>query len=225
MEKYGFVYIWRDRKNNKYYIGSHWGTENDGYICSSNWMRDAFNRRPKDFKRRILSRIYTNRVDTFLEEERYLQMIKDEELRKRYYNISKSIKDHWSKYPEKVKTIREKMSFVAKHNENSGRYKKGYKPCEETKKKISISNTGHNHSEETKKKISNNHFSKQEGYVNPNKGKILSDETKEKIESNNARKNKIPWDKGRALTDEEKRVISEKTKKGIKKLKDKSFLI
>ena len=29
-EPYGFVYIWYDRKYKKYYIGSHWGYENDG---------------------------------------------------------------------------------------------------------------------------------------------------------------------------------------------------
>lgn len=29
-EKYGFVYIWRDRKYNRYYIGCHWGREDDG---------------------------------------------------------------------------------------------------------------------------------------------------------------------------------------------------
>ena len=39
MEKYGFVYIWYDRKHKRYYIGCRWGTENDGYICSSSWMK------------------------------------------------------------------------------------------------------------------------------------------------------------------------------------------
>ena len=44
MEKYGFVYIWYDRKHKRYYIGSHWGSEDDGYICSSTHMNHAFNR-------------------------------------------------------------------------------------------------------------------------------------------------------------------------------------
>ncbi len=52
----GFIYIWRDRKYNRYYIGSHWGPENDGYVCSSTWMRQAISKRPGDFKRRILER-------------------------------------------------------------------------------------------------------------------------------------------------------------------------
>ena len=29
MEKHGFVYIWFDRKHRRFYIGSHWGTEDD----------------------------------------------------------------------------------------------------------------------------------------------------------------------------------------------------
>ena len=69
MEKYGFVYIWRDKGKNRYYIGSHWGREDDGYICSSHWMRKSFKRRPLDFRRKILNRIYTNRIDLFFEEE------------------------------------------------------------------------------------------------------------------------------------------------------------
>ena len=71
-----------------YYVGCHWGTEDDGYICSSNRMRDAYRRRPQDFKRRIIKRVYTNRKDTFIEEQRYLDMIKPDERKIRYYNIS-----------------------------------------------------------------------------------------------------------------------------------------
>jgi len=32
MQKYGFVYIWFDRKHKRYYIDSHWGKEDDSYI-------------------------------------------------------------------------------------------------------------------------------------------------------------------------------------------------
>ena len=56
MNKYGFVYIWRDRKHARYYIGSHWGTEDDGYVCSSFWMKQAYKLRSEDFRRRILFR-------------------------------------------------------------------------------------------------------------------------------------------------------------------------
>lgn len=85
-EKYGFIYIWRDRKHNRYYVGRHWGTEDDGYLCSSRSMRDANRYRPQDFKRRIIAKVFTNKQDLVLEEQRWLDMIKSSELGTRYYN-------------------------------------------------------------------------------------------------------------------------------------------
>ena len=61
-DKYGFVYLWRDKKRNMYYIGCHWGYTNDGYICSSNRMRDAFKRRRTDFNRRILEKMSESKL-------------------------------------------------------------------------------------------------------------------------------------------------------------------
>jgi len=87
-----------------YYIGSHWGTEDDGYICSSYRMKNAYKRRPETFApRKILARIYTNRRDTFMEEQRWLYMIPDDQLGKRYYNLTKCF-EHWSSDPVKYKT-------------------------------------------------------------------------------------------------------------------------
>jgi len=87
---FGFVYLWYDRKTKRYYIGSHKGTPNDSYICSSSWMKSAYKRRPKDFKRRILSTVHSNKTDLLNAEQRYLNMIKEEELGKKYYNLKKS---------------------------------------------------------------------------------------------------------------------------------------
>ena len=108
MEKYGFVYIWYDRKHKRFYIGSHWGTEEDGYICSSSWMTRAYNRRPEDFKRRILGR--TNERKQLNEaEHRWLQMINEEELGTRYYNLKNHRFGHWSLDDNSVCVI-EKMA-------------------------------------------------------------------------------------------------------------------
>lgn len=95
MEKYGFVYIWYDRKHKRFYIGMHWGIEDDGYVCSSPWMRQAFKHRPYDFKRKILDRIYTNRQELYEREKYWLSLIKEEELKIRYYNLSKNVNDTW----------------------------------------------------------------------------------------------------------------------------------
>lgn len=88
MKKYGFVYIWRDRKHNRYYIGSHWGSTEDGYICSSKWMKKSFKRRPEDFKRRIIETDITDVKYTRSREYYWLQLIDSSQLGKKYYNRS-----------------------------------------------------------------------------------------------------------------------------------------
>lgn len=111
----GFVYIWFDRKHKRYYVGSHWGAEDDGYICSSTWMRNAYNYRPDDFKRRILQRINTNKYDLHEAEHRWLQMMKIEELKGvRYYNQCNTVKNHWMKYPEGATNVKKRISASSK---------------------------------------------------------------------------------------------------------------
>ena len=139
MEKYGFVYIWFDRKHKRYYIGAHWGSENDGYICSSSWMMKAYKRRPEDFKRRILEKVYSNRKNTFIAEEKYLDAIKPEEFGKRYYNL-RNIKGHWSTDENKRLSINEKISLSHKNDPDWGKWSKGKKVSEETKQKIREAN-------------------------------------------------------------------------------------
>jgi hypothetical protein len=109
--KYGFVYIWRDRKYKRYYIGCRWGNIYDGYICSSPWMKQAYKKRPHDFKRRILSLVYTNKKDLLEEEYRWLSMMKLEELKgERYYNLHNYRFNHWSADDNKRASIGEKIS-------------------------------------------------------------------------------------------------------------------
>lgn len=114
MVKYGFVYLWCDKKHKRYYIGCRWGDENDGYICSSPWMLQGYSHRPEDFKRRVLAKIYTNRRDLLEEEYRWLSMIKSEELGKKYYNLHNHHFNHWSSDDRKYLTVREKVSNTKK---------------------------------------------------------------------------------------------------------------
>lgn len=146
-QKYGFVYIWFDRKHKRYYVGCHWGSIDDGYICSSNWMRDAYKRRPQDFKRRILSSKIESRKLMFEEEQRYLNMINPDEIKKRYYNLCLSSKDPWYKYDEKIQIIGQKISAAQR-----GQKRKPH--SEETKRKIAEANTGKKRTEENKKLLS-----------------------------------------------------------------------
>lgn len=109
----GFIYIWFDRKHKRYYVGSHWGSENDGYICSSTWMLQAYKRRPQDFRRRILERYDDQKLSNEIE-HKWLQMIKPEELKGvRYYNHHNYRFGHWSSNSDKL-TIGEKISKARK---------------------------------------------------------------------------------------------------------------
>lgn len=124
-EKYGFIYIWYDRKHQRYYLGRHWGTENDGYICSQSNMRNNFKNRPEDFKRRIVS-IVNDKQALVEEEQRWLNMINIEELGKKYYNIN---------------------------NRATTPTMRGRKHSAETVQKIRSKNIGKTRTEETKQKL------------------------------------------------------------------------
>ncbi len=130
MRKYGFVYIWYDRKHRRFYIGCRWGNEDDGYICSSPWMKQAYKHRPRDFKRRILSKVYTNKKSLLEEEYKWLKLIRDDELGNRYYNLHNHHFNHWSANQSSRLTVGQKIS--KSHN----------RP--ETNKRLSDSKVGDN---------------------------------------------------------------------------------
>ena len=187
VEKYGFVYIWYDKKKRRFYIGSHWGTLDDGYVCSSSWMKKTYKIRPLDFSRRILS-IITDRKELLVKEELWLGKIKDHELGKRYYNLKNTNIGHWSTDEDSLKKIRQKLS-----EKHKGRvYKSGWHLTEEQKQHLSRMNKGrpinYTRSEETRKKISNNNKRLQRERRIGNH-KPHSDATKQKMSDNNAMKN------------------------------------
>lgn len=130
---HGIIYLWRDRKHNRYYIGCHWGTDDDGYICSSKWMKQAYKKRPEDFKRRIIKRVYSDRTEMLEEEHRYLSMIREEEIGRgknsKYYNLSRKQFGHWSTDEKKAielkKSISEKTKEAMQKPEIRSRYLEG----------------------------------------------------------------------------------------------------
>ena len=50
----GFVYRWTDSSNGMYYVGSHKGSVNDGYVGSGKRFKFAYKKRPEAFEREIL---------------------------------------------------------------------------------------------------------------------------------------------------------------------------
>ena len=153
MEDYGFVYIWFDRKHKRYYVGCHWGREDDGYICSSGWMNKAYKRRPADFKRRIVSRVYTSRLNLLEEEHRWLSMIRKEELKVKYYNLRNHHFNHWSATEQSKLTVGEKISKKHRENPDWGKWSIGKSVSAETREKLRKSRIGKTHSEKTKEKL------------------------------------------------------------------------
>jgi hypothetical protein len=147
-EKYGFVYIWFDSYRKMYYIGSHWGSENDSYICSSNRMRDAYRRRPNDFKRRILKNNINDRKQTLLEEHKWLSLIEENNLGKKYYNLRQHLWGHWSTDKNSLMTVGEKISASPNRAANISKALTGIKRSEKTKEKVRQANLGKKYSDE-----------------------------------------------------------------------------
>lgn len=131
---FGFVYIWYNRvalemekidyKNRhasvkkkehpRLYIGYHMGPYNDGYICSSSWMLSSYKRNPQNFMRRILYYHPVNNKKLLIEvEAKWLNLIKEEELGKRFYNLSRGI---WKlKRPKKEKIVKQPKIKIEKN--------------------------------------------------------------------------------------------------------------
>ena len=166
MKKHGFIYLWYDKKHKRYYIGCRWGHENDGYICSSSWMKQSFKRRPHDFKRKILK---TNIPDkkTLLEEEyKWLSLIKDDELGKKYYNLRNHRFNHWAS-TSNSSSVGQKIKDSRIKNNSYNAWNKGLKLSEDHRKKLSEAKLGKTSprkgvtlSEETRKKISQTKISR-----------------------------------------------------------------
>lgn len=91
----GFVYLQYDRKRKMFYLGSHIGRIDDGYVGSGKHFLNAYKKRPLDFRRRIIEIIEFSNFSGHwnkrnhpvrISEQRWLNIIKPEELGKRYYN-------------------------------------------------------------------------------------------------------------------------------------------
>jgi len=200
MEKYGFVYIWRDSKRKMFYIGSHWGTEDDGYVCSSNRMRNVYKRRPQDFKRRIITRVYTNRKELLEIEEKWLQKIK---VKSRYYNIKYNTSFSPSIEYSKILTTEERKEKFGFWKGKSSPLK-GKKLSNEHIEKMRKANLGKKYSAEVNSK---------KGREPWNKGKDLKELGYDM--------SGCGWNKGKKLgprTEEVKRIVGEKNKINMKRL-------
>ena len=220
MEKHGFVYIWMDRYRKMFYIGSHWGSENDGYICSSNRMRDAHRRRPHDFKRRILWKGLTTRKNLLETEQYWLNLIKSYELKIRYYNAIKNVlqapwQTNGSSSPMKGK------SHTNKSKEKNRLAHLGKRASEQTKEKLRAAHLGErnhfygkSHSEETKdlQRGANNHM-----FIPLEVKEKRKQRKQENLEKSWFSKGSEPWNKNRQMDDKYKKNIKEHSNRELMK--------
>jgi hypothetical protein len=197
-KKYGFVYIWFDRKHKRYYVGCHWGFVDDGYICSSPWMKKTYKNRPQDFKRRILKNNIHSKNEMYDEEMRWLKMIKISEIKPsnefpRYYNLNIKNNETWHKYDDSIKNVGQKIS-ISKKGKKTGacspekaaaisiaKKQKNRKFTEEHKEKLRQAKIGMKYSDERKQEISDRVKNEWATGKRIPRGIPLSDEHKSKI--------------------------------------------
>ena len=155
-----FVYCWTDKITNKLYVGSHKGTPDDGYICSSKTMFEEYNKRPDDFHRQIVAE--GNLLDIRNLESKILQSA-DAKNNEWFYNKHQNdgfYFDGWKK-GEHTEQHRKNMSIAAskrirtkEHIEKLQAGRRGSKNTTEHTAALVNSRLGSKHSEETKKKMS-----------------------------------------------------------------------
>jgi len=86
MKYNSFIYFWIDNQKNKFYIGSHFGDINDGYLFGGIDIKSEYSKRPEDFERIILSyHIVKSQTEIRKIEKEYLVKY-DVENDDRFYN-------------------------------------------------------------------------------------------------------------------------------------------
>jgi len=151
-------------------------------------MKQGYKHRPQDFKRRTIQKVYSNKLELHDAEHKWLSMIKQEELRVRYYNLRNHHFSHWTSDPDKLLTIGQKISKA-----NTG--KKHGPKTEEAKRKISEKNKGRIFTEEHRRRLGQ-----------AKAGKALTKEHREKI--GQALVGRIGHTKGRQLSEKHKYKVS-----------------
>lgn len=121
----GFVYLWENTLNGMYYIGSHKGDVNDGYIGSGKYFKPAYNKNPQNFVRKIL---YIG--DDFLNYEEELLEFIDVKNNDRFYNLVNKVGAGWYSCHTKESRIKQANSL------------RGKKASKETRDKMTIRRKG-----------------------------------------------------------------------------------
>ena len=192
------VYAWSDHLTGKVYCGSHKGSDNDGYICSSKYMLKEYKERPQDFTRQIIAKGAWKDCIA-LEKKINEQLIKSIETTYNKQAFPAIVNEvHPMLGKKHTEAALKKISETGKGRKLSEEHKKklhsgnignkhtlGYKHSIESRLKISEAGRNRKQSEETKKKIGD-----------ANRGRKASPETLIKLRESHL--GQIPWSKGKS---------------------------
>ena len=124
-----FVYCWTDWKENKLYLGSHKGSPDDGYVCSSGRVKKEYKERPDDFTRQIVA---SGTLDDMRNFEKVLLISGKSAQSEHYYNKNNGVcpptlygDDNPMANPEVRKKHKENHPFRDKFGEEAPNYKDG----------------------------------------------------------------------------------------------------
>lgn len=146
MNKEAFVYRWSDRRDGKFYIGYHKGSQDDGYVCSSKSMLAEYHSRPYDFERSVI--FYGSDAECRAHEIAILNSV-NAASNPLYYNLNNG--GYHIVFTDEV---RKKMSISASKRKSYPCWLKGKKMPDEMKLKISNSLRGKPKSDQTRKRMS-----------------------------------------------------------------------
>lgn len=172
----GFVYKWINTRNGKWYIGSHKGSVDDGYVGSGVIFRKAYKKHKDYFIREI---IYLG--PDFREIEDLILKTLDAESDRNSYNVS-NYAIGGTRHFHTSKKSKERMAAA-------GRSQKGKVVSQEAREKIRQKLLGTKASDETKKKLSEMRKGKGNSFF----GKQHTEETRRKI-SEKKKGKKMPKD-------------------------------
>lgn len=158
-----FVYCWTDKKTNMLYVGSHKGSTDDGYVCSSKYMLEEYNKRSEDFSRQIITN--GSHKEMRILESAILKSV-NAALNENFYNMHNNngayiLKKHTQETKNKISnsekgkivSTQSKLKMkLSKIGEKNNRW--GTKHSEKTKLKMSLSKKGKLFLEEHKTNLS-----------------------------------------------------------------------
>lgn len=193
VDYFGFVYLWFDKKNKRYYVGSAMRSITCGYKCSNKHLNAAIAKRPNDFKRRVIFYLRKGgNTELKKEEQRWLDMIDRSQFGKKYYNWNPYATGGRGRGYTNSPESNLKRSLALKGKAKPEGFGLGRKQSDETRQKISIAHRGKHHGR----------LGKKINRIAPpwNKGVPMSDEQKEKLRQINL---------GKTLSEEHRKAIGD----------------